>query len=70
MRGADGVVFVVKWGATPRELVLEVLRQLVQVHSKVAGIVLSQVEPKEYRRYGLDNLTYRYRRGQILSVGQ
>jgi capsular exopolysaccharide synthesis family protein len=56
----DKVVFVVRWGHTHREAVLNALRQLVDVRGEVAGIVLSRVNPRRYRYYGYGDLNYRY----------
>ncbi|HET6222332.1 MAG TPA: GNVR domain-containing protein, partial [Dongiaceae bacterium] len=45
----DKTVFVVRWGHTHREAVLNALRQLIDVRGEVAGIVLSRVNPRRYR---------------------
>jgi capsular exopolysaccharide synthesis family protein len=65
----DKTVFVVRWGHTHREAVLNALRQLMDVRGEVAGIVLSRVNPRRYRYYGYGDLNYRYApRRAILSV--
>ena len=61
-RMMDRVAFVVKWGDTPRDVVMSALRQLYYARGRVAGTVLSQVDPKRYRRYGVGEVTYPYRR--------
>ncbi|HYX02337.1 MAG TPA: polysaccharide biosynthesis tyrosine autokinase [Reyranella sp.] len=50
-RLVDKVVFVVRWGQTRQEAVLEALKQLLEVQANLAGIVLSRVVARQYRRY-------------------
>lgn len=62
----DRVVFVVRWGRTPRQVVLDGLQQIGDVHGKLAGVVLSQVDPKRYRRYGVGPIAHPY--GSVGSI--
>ena len=48
---AEKTVFVVQWGATPRELVTSSVRQL-SAHKRVAGIVLNLVVQDRAKKYG------------------
>jgi capsular exopolysaccharide synthesis family protein len=57
-RLVDKVVFVVRWGHTRQEAVLEALKQLLEAHGDVAGIALSQVVAKQFRRYASRDLAY------------
>ncbi len=50
-RLVEKVVFVVRWGHTRQEAVLEALRQIVDAQGDVAGIVMSRVLSKQYRQY-------------------
>jgi polysaccharide biosynthesis transport protein len=50
-RLVEKVVFVVRWGHTRQEAVLEALRQIIDAHGDVAGIVMSRVVSKQYRQY-------------------
>ena len=50
-RLVEKVVFVVRWGHTRQEAVLEALRQIVDAQGDVAGIVMSRVVSKQYRQY-------------------
>ena len=61
-RMMDSILFVVKWGATHRAVAMNGLRQIVDARGPVAGVVLSQVDPKRYGRYGYGDLTYFYQR--------
>jgi Mrp family chromosome partitioning ATPase len=61
----DRVIFVVRWGRTPRQIVLDGLQQIAEMHGKISGVVLSQVDPKRYRGYGSGPLTYPYGRGPV-----
>lgn len=65
-RMMDRVAFVVKWGSTPRDVVLSGLRQIHRARARVAGVVLSQVDPRQYRRYGLGEVVYSYGRPGIV----
>jgi len=46
------VLFVVRWGGVPRDVVTAAMRQLVQTGSHLLGVVLSQVDPKRHVQYG------------------
>jgi len=48
---ADKVIFVVRWQATPREMVAQSINSL-GAGRKLAGIVLSQVDESKISRYG------------------
>jgi capsular exopolysaccharide synthesis family protein len=48
---ADKTIFVVQWGATPRDLVTNSIRQLSH-HKRVAGIVLNSVVRHRAKKYG------------------
>jgi polysaccharide biosynthesis transport protein len=58
----DRIVYVVRWGSTPRVVAQDGLQQLLDAHGKVAGVVLSQVDAKRYRRYGIGPMAYPYGR--------
>lgn len=48
----DAALYVVKWDATSTSQVDEGLRQFRSVNATIAGLVLSQVDPKGMKRYG------------------
>jgi capsular exopolysaccharide synthesis family protein len=50
-RLVEKVVFVVRWGHTRQEAVLEALKQFVDAQADVAGVVMSRVVSKQYRQY-------------------
>ena len=50
-RLVEKVVFVVRWGHTRQEAVLEALKQIIDAQGDVAGIVMSRVLSKRYRQY-------------------
>jgi succinoglycan biosynthesis transport protein ExoP len=50
-RLVEKVVFVVRWGHTRQEAVLEALKQIVDAQGDVAGVVMSRVLSKQYRQY-------------------
>jgi polysaccharide biosynthesis transport protein len=47
----DKVVFLVRWGHTPRSAVMDALRQLVEARADFAGLAFSRVDAKRYRQY-------------------
>ncbi|MBS0220307.1 MAG: polysaccharide biosynthesis tyrosine autokinase [Proteobacteria bacterium] len=61
-RLVDKVVFVVRWGHTRQDAVVESLKQIIDAQGDVAGCVLSRVVSKEYRRYGHRDPFYEYSR--------
>ena len=48
---ADKTIFVVEWASTPRELVVNTMRQLSN-QKRIAGIVLNSVKRERARKYG------------------
>ena len=50
-RLVEKVVFVVRWGHTRQEAVLEALKQIIDAQGDVAGVVMSRVITKQYRQY-------------------
>lgn len=59
-RLVDKVVLVVRWSATARELVKQVVDQLTG-HPKVAGVVFNQVNEHQASKYGRHAYSYYYR---------
>jgi capsular exopolysaccharide synthesis family protein len=57
-RLVEKVLFVVRWGHTRQEAVLEALKQLLDAQADIAGIAVSQVVAKEFRRYASCELAY------------
>lgn len=51
-RMVDKTVYVVRWNHTRRAVAMEGLKAIMEVRGSLAGIVLSQVDAKRYRRYG------------------
>ncbi|SMH54533.1 polysaccharide biosynthesis tyrosine autokinase [Maritimibacter sp. HL-12] len=49
---ADAVLFTVKWDATSRAQVREVVRQFALSGITITGAVLNQIDPKGMKRYG------------------
>ena len=68
-RMVEKVVFVVRWGHTRQEAVLEALKQVVEAQADVAGVVMSRVVPKQYRRYAHGSATYEYSRPVMARIG-
>lgn len=58
----DTTVYLARWAATPREVIGEGLKQLAKFNVKVAGLVLTQVDLQDRKRYGYDD--YGFYHGQ------
>jgi succinoglycan biosynthesis transport protein ExoP len=61
-RAADTTLMLVRWGATPRGIVVSAVRQLQKAGAKTAGAVLSRVNMTKYTQYGYGSHGYYYRR--------
>ena len=61
-RLVEKVVFVVRWGHTRQDAVIEALKQIVDAQGSVAGIALSRVISRQYRQYGYRDPFYEYSR--------
>lgn len=61
-RMVDKVAFMVRWGDTKRDAVMEALKDLIEVQADIAGVVMTRVDPKGYRKYGYSELNYDYER--------
>lgn len=67
-RLVNKVVFVVRWGHTRREAVLEALKQILEAQGDVAGVVLSRVVSKQYRQYAYGTPIYEYSRPAVARI--
>lgn len=62
---ADKTIFVLNWDSTPRKVVHSALYQLHRDgHANIAGIVLQQVDLRQYGRYGYGDSGYYYHYGR------
>lgn len=61
-KAVDAVVFVVRWGDTPRDTVKAALRKLAVLDVEVTGVVLSQVDLRRQATYGYGDYGYYYDR--------
>ncbi len=51
-RHADSIIYSVLWNETAQQQVVAGIRQLTSVNLRVAGLILSQIDPKGMKRYG------------------
>ncbi len=56
-RAVDTTLFLIRWAATPRDTVVQALKQLKTFNCKVAGVVMLQVDVAEHAKYG-DGYSY------------
>lgn len=56
----DAVVFVARWGTTPRVLAAHAMKQLRNAHANVAGVVLTRVDLEKQQAYGYGDYGYYY----------
>ena len=68
-RIVEKVVFVVRWGHTRQDAAIEALKQIVDAQGDIAGVVMSRVVSKEYRKYGYRDPFYEYSRPVKASFG-
>ncbi len=61
-RLADETVFVIRWNATPRDAVVNALKELRHYDASIAGVVLSVVDTAKQARYGYGDGGYYYSR--------
>ena len=54
----DTTVYLARWASTPREVIAEGLKQLTKFNVKLAGLVLTQVDLQDRKRYGYDDYGY------------
>src|SRR3546814_5131029 len=47
-RMVEKVAYVIRWGHTRRDVAMEALKDLVDVHADIAGVVMTRVDPKGY----------------------
>lgn len=59
---SDSVLYVVRWGRTPREAVASGLRMLRDAGVRAAGVVLTQVDLRRHAQYGHADSGYYYGR--------
>lgn len=59
-RLADATLFVVRWGATRRQVVVNAIRMLQKAEAKFAGVVISRVDVRKHRRYGFGDQVHYY----------
>lgn len=64
-RMVDKVAFMVRWGETKREAVMEAMKDLIEVNADIAGIAMTRVDPKGYRSYSYSELNYEYERPML-----
>lgn len=57
---ADAVLFMVRWGQTPRPLVASAIKQLQSANAPLAGTVMTRVNLEQQARYGYSNYGYYY----------
>ena len=51
-QSVDAIIYAVKWDSTSQSLVKDGLRQFSSIGLPVAGLVLSQIDPRGMKRYG------------------
>jgi len=50
-RLVDAVIFVVLWEATPRQMVVNAIKQLQRAEARFAGTVVNRVNLKRHRQF-------------------
>ncbi len=58
----DKILYNIKWDDTPREAVIAGLKQVVDAHLPLAGVIFTHVDVKKHSRYGYGDTGYYYGR--------
>jgi len=61
-RQADKTVFVVRWAETPRDAVMNALKELQSFNIDIAGLLMTQVDTAQQAKYGYGDSGYYYSR--------
>jgi capsular exopolysaccharide synthesis family protein len=61
---ADSVLFVVRWGTTPRTVTMKALAALKAARAPLAGCLLSRVDFSKQKTYGYGSDAYTYNQAQ------
>lgn len=64
-RISEEVAFVSRWGKVSRDVVIDAIRSLTFSGARFGGVILSDVDPKQYRRYGMGDVVYPYPSGPV-----
>jgi Mrp family chromosome partitioning ATPase len=56
----DAAILVVRWAATPRQVVSLAAKQLAEARANITGVVLSLVDSRKHARYGFADSAYYY----------
>ena len=67
-RVVEKVIYAIRWGSTTQSIALDGLKQLLEAQADVAGVALTRVDPKQYRRYAYSHLNYSYVRPAFANV--
>lgn len=59
-RLVDATLFVVRWGRTRRQVVINGIRMLQKAEAKFAGAVISRVDVRKHLRYGFGDQVHYY----------
>ncbi|MDD3288755.1 MAG: polysaccharide biosynthesis tyrosine autokinase [Alphaproteobacteria bacterium] len=59
-QAVDTTLYMVRWGETPRDTVVQALKQLKSFNCRIAGAVMTQVNLSELAGYGDGYYHYRY----------
>jgi polysaccharide biosynthesis transport protein len=59
-RLVDATLFVVRWGTTRRQVVVNAIRILQKAEARFAGVVISRVDVRKHRRYGFGDQVHYY----------
>jgi len=61
-RQVDKTVFVVRWAETPRDAVMNGLKELQSFNIDIAGLIMTQVDTAQQAKYGYGDSGYYYSR--------
>lgn len=59
-RMAEEIAFVIRWGQPTKDVVIDAIKNLTFAGGRFRGVILSDADPKRYRRYGMGDAVYPY----------
>src|SRR3546814_18880223 len=59
-RMSEEIAFVIRWGQPTKDVVVDAIKNLTFAGGRFRGVILSDADPKRYRRYGMGDAIYPY----------
>src|SRR3546814_17354590 len=57
-RMSEEIAFVIRWGQPTKDVVVDAIKNLTFAGGRFRGVIISDPDPKGYRRHGMDDAIY------------